>query len=535
MIQNLKEWLAYFKDIQPKVISISDVSSRITQAAYLAENEEMNPSTLYIGNLSQAVFRFRMWEGMSLFLINDMGAEFTAQKGLGIENKQVDCQNNNIILIKDETLEDVYNKCRNFLKIQESVKDAANELLQVYLNDNTLLSVLNKTEELIHNPVMMLDQNYRVIAYSKLEKCEDAQWEECIANGYCSYEFISRFNQLNEIRSSQKEIVPFFAGCMMSPMRRCISKIFFEKKQIGYLISIESSSPFDETSLQLIEIASKLLAKQIRIEKKTDEKDFHSVWDILNYAIEGRKGSIEVLRRYLRESGFYEHEQYYMIRVNMEEYTSHNYSTDRLNHTIREVFPKCVFSYYDNYIIILAQSKENLREVKKKIYGQEDFILTSNIKVTISDPFDELENLSRNDKQTQRAMELLKLLDHDKIIATYDEYRRYDMMIFQNEQGKDMLSKSQRNQIPLFIGTKEEKLYQYDKEHQTDYFKTAYVYSQHSRSLKETAKQLHVHKNTISYRVSRLKELFEIDLNQAKVRINLCLAYEAFRLIEAGL
>lgn len=533
-MQSLKEWLAYFKYYCPRVLSISKSKTRITGVTYLSEINQVQKHTLYIGKLSQAVYRFRMWDGISVMLVNDMECSISFENGLTIENKKIDCGNNNVIILSQAELEDIYDRCREFLKIEESVKEASNELLQSYLLDNSMQSILDKTAELIQNPMMFLDQSYRVIAYSHQEKCEDQQWEECIANGYCSYEFISRFNQLHEIRSSQKNVVPFFAGCMMSPMRRCIARVFIEKKQIGYLISIESSSMFNEISLQVIETSAKLLAKEMQLESVTGDRSFHSVWDILNDAIEGRKDSIHILQQHLEEAGFHQNEKYYLLRVNMEKYRSENYSTNQLNHVIRMVFKRCVFSYYENHIIILVESKDSLEDILKKVWSQENFIVESKIKVTISDSFYDLNWLPRNCRQTQRAMALMMALDEGKIIGTYDTYRRYDMMMSKDQDNQYYLDKSEVGEVPLFVGTKEQILHQYDVEHNTEYFKTAYVYSCNSRSLKETAEALHIHKNTISYRVSRLKELFDIDLNDARVRMNLCLAYEAFLLIEAG-
>lgn len=70
------------------------------------------------------------------------------------------------------------------------------------------------------------------------------------------------------------------------------------------------------------------------------------------------------------------------------------------------------------------------------------------------------------------------------------------------------------------------KLKDYDEKHGTDFYDTMYVYLKNERSPLASAKELNLHRNTLAYRLKRLQELFQIDLDDPKVRFHLLVSFE---------
>ena len=65
------------------------------------------------------------------------------------------------------------------------------------------------------------------------------------------------------------------------------------------------------------------------------------------------------------------------------------------------------------------------------------------------------------------------------------------------------------------------KLIEYDKKHDTEFTYTLQRYLINERNIKITASELHIHRSTMNYRISRLKELLEIDLENSENRLYL--------------
>ncbi len=93
-----------------------------------------------------------------------------------------------------------------------------------------------------------------------------------------------------------------------------------------------------------------------------------------------------------------------------------------------------------------------------------------------------------------------------------------------------LLNEIDLDEAPLFLRDKERALVDYDLENGTEYFRTLYSYIRHSRSLGDVSAELHIHKNSVNYRINRIRELFDIDLNDAETRIGFYLAYHVLEL-----
>ncbi|MCD8502844.1 MAG: hypothetical protein LRY71_15765 [Bacillaceae bacterium] len=64
-------------------------------------------------------------------------------------------------------------------------------LYEQLLKSKSLLEVINHGEDLLKNPIIIIDENFKVIEYSKRIPLTDDIWVKNIKNGYCSYEFVS--------------------------------------------------------------------------------------------------------------------------------------------------------------------------------------------------------------------------------------------------------------------------------------------------------------------------------------------------------
>ena len=61
----------------------------------------------------------------------------------------------------------------------------------------------------------------------------------------------------------------------------------------------------------------------------------------------------------------------------------------------------------------------------------------------------------------------------------------------------------------------------YDRDNQTEYFQTLYQYGVCLCDKDAAAASLAIHKNTLSYRLNRISELFQVDFSDRRTRLNL--------------
>ena len=68
-------------------------------------------------------------------------------------------------------------------------------------------------------------------------------------------------------------------------------------------------------------------------------------------------------------------------------------------------------------------------------------------------------------------------------------------------------------------------LLEYDKKNNSDLAVVLRSYLNHNGSVKETADELYVHRNTINYKLTRISELLDMDLSQLNTRLQLSVGF----------
>lgn len=77
-----------------------------------------------------------------------------------------------------------------------------------------------------------------------------------------------------------------------------------------------------------------------------------------------------------------------------------------------------------------------------------------------------------------------------------------------------------KEELINFINEDIYQIFLYDQANKSEFIDTIYLYLLTNKSLNETAKRLYIHKNTITYRLEKIKELFSLDFFDYNKNIN---------------
>ena len=75
----------------------------------------------------------------------------------------------------------------------------------------------------------------------------------------------------------------------------------------------------------------------------------------------------------------------------------------------------------------------------------------------------------------------------------------------------------------LFVHPAIKEIREYDKSNNTEYLLTLKQWLRHARDYTQTAADMHIHRNSLYYRISKIKELFIPDLENINVCVQLYL------------
>lgn len=81
----------------------------------------------------------------------------------------------------------------------------------------------------------------------------------------------------------------------------------------------------------------------------------------------------------------------------------------------------------------------------------------------------------------------------------------------------------EKKQMDPYVHPAIDKLEQYDKVNKTNLLETLEIFISHDSNINEAAKKLHVHSNTLNYRVKRIAEIGDLDLKNTNAKMALYL------------
>lgn len=88
-----------------------------------------------------------------------------------------------------------------------------------------------------------------------------------------------------------------------------------------------------------------------------------------------------------------------------------------------------------------------------------------------------------------------------------------------------------RNQ-PDYLSRKPRHINTVFRKNNVDLFGTLKAFLLHNGNVREASNALFIHRSTLEYRIDRIAELLNVDLNDADVRFELLMAYKLYNLFD---
>lgn len=485
----------------PDIISSQSVQTPIS-IERITENSTFRSSIIYVGYQSEIQQQVSRMHKSILFLIED-----TADFVLPLN------QNNEIVLFPKDT--DIYRlleECRNLLRRRVLLDSKSRQLLECINQTNDIDEIISIIAEQLQNPVIVLDISYKVLGYSKNFEVEDYQWQQNISRGYCSFEYIGAFNRIEGVASSPDSNEPFIIECFTSHFRRYVSKLYLDKRQVGYLISIESVTPFSQIDPQLFKIISNSLARIIDTRNQLAQNVNNRMYDsVFIDCLEGNFKSRDAFMERIALTGIKMGSYYQLLAVDISSYNNFDPGHEYLRQLIHQLLPQSIMVCYNNNVVVLTEVPSEDSNTVKILKNNIKIFNQYKIRVGISDVFTDLFQITIQYQNAVSAMNLSQFITSETTFALYDDYKIYNFIY----------SSLNENNLENFIHSKVKRILDYDRVNNTEYFQTMHSYLKNARRLDDTASDLFIHKNTVSYRINKIREIFGIDFDDASMEFNL--------------
>lgn len=396
----------------------------------------------------------------------------------------------------------------------------SNRLLRLLLDNHTVEEVVETISYLTQKPVVFIDINFSIRGMSRTDEITEPSWQFAIAKGFYSHEFIFEIINIEEVKRFPKERTPYLVG-MESDSKVLVSPVIIRGKYAGAMVMFLKNTEVSNQHLELLLLANEVLTEIILKIPVYKYIRGNMNEGILMDLIEGRDKENPDFKSWILESELNTSNN---LCVFVAEQNDSNLYQEGIKDSLRDdlyhVFPKSHAIFYGNQMVILCTDLEK-EKTDKGIKRLKSFIEKHALRMGMSDFFQGIENFQGYYFQAKAAIRLGSTIHEKKVLFSYGDYKFFHLL--------EKVSGEAGNNLKDFVHSALLVLEKYDRKHQSELFYTLSILIDNGCNYKKTCETLHIHRNTLSYRLDRITALTQLELTVPKVQFDL--AY-SFRILE---
>ena len=377
------------------------------------------------------------------------------------------------------------------------------ELTSKLLLSRDLVEIVKAAAAVVQNPVAVIDSSYAMLAWSHLETVQDKTWLERVKEGYWDYDFVAKVKHSTENATQTPKQSAIVTG--LSPLRRRIDSLTLRGGWLGYSAVLEMETPLEDIDEDVYAYVRDVLAKALAAERAyyihsgQDTGTSFMLRDLLNMHFPNKI----LFQERIRGSVFDRNTIFQLFSISLDEYVP---SGEKLKTTLQTVFPHSWSSYDKDNIIVLIDRTATLRDDEQALSRFSNFLQKHSLSAGQSTPFNDLYILPQQREQAARALAIAR--------ETPSRFREASVIIpYESCKILDMLSRIPRDERMHYCHSDILCMAQAEALNRTDYMRTVFEYLHTGKSIHTAAGNLHVHHNTVYYRINKAKELFDLDFS----------------------
>ena len=375
-------------------------------------------------------------------------------------------------------------------------------LMNAFFSERGLQYLVDTASELFGNPIYIVDLQHKYLAISSGIFPDNEFFAVENMSGYISEEGISyiRKNRIDE--KVRKSKLPIYFYNEMIGHGTMISNIKMDGIEVGHIMIQESVHHFKETDSELLYHFTRLVSMELQ--KNSVFKDNKGVMYsyFLADLLKNPSSNANLVKKRLENLGFKLKNDLYLLVIPASSYHRSHLKLDMILQGIRNILVGSIYVIFEDSIVFLI-AKEQYQDFTE--YEQErlnDFLTANQLKAGISNFFRSLNEAPRFYRQALQAVHLGIHMNDPSPVCYYRDYYVYEML--------QVFEKSDK-EIRYLIHPGLMQLYIYDQEKETDFINTLREYLICPGQPSVIAKNLHIHKNTLLYRMGKIKEITGCD------------------------
>jgi hypothetical protein len=415
----------------------------------------------------------------------------------------------------DLSLTELVNAVEAIFDHYNGIEDELNEAVS---RNDTLRTVLSICARFFNNPVTLSDMRMRFIETSDnaVRDLMPDYFKVVIDTGYIDIRIIQSMKKRGYDRL-QNECSDTLLYDLEDIPVRFFSKNIYDGAQItACLVVHEVFSPIDCAQTVIVDQITQLIDTYAFKSQRGKAASMTKAEQIIDDLMNGSKYDEDKHALFLKQINWGAGDGYYLIKILV---SNENVTTSTAKYTFasaQSFFPgSLIVEKEDHAVLVICTAKIQydfqtaLTKLEQYLQDRKDFGV-------VSRPFQSLGALYVHYTAATLTLQLGPLIEPERHLFFFQDYTVPLMLKLCNRE----------IDIRVFCMQEAITLYDYDKENDSEFFRSLYVYLRHNRSLAMAAKVMKIHRNTLLYRIGRASEIASIDPADEKIQLPMILSYD---------
>lgn len=406
---------------------------------------------------------------------------------------------------------ELFNHTMEILSEIQQITAGMHLLVNALLSGKGLQALVDTATNLFGNPIYVVDLQHKYLAISAGIVPKDDVFSEEAAAGYISQTGI-RFIHKNRINEKVREqSLAYYCVNTLVNKGMLIDAIHIQGIEVGHIMMMESEHPFRDFDAEFFHRFSRLVSVELQKDSAyaNNKGVMYSYFlaDLIRHPGQNAKN----IREHLKIMGYHLKDTQYILAIPPDGHTISDLKLSVISEHLKHIFAESIYVIYENTIVFLISRDMDKNLSDYELKRLEEFLQANHLKAGISNFYQHLEDTARFYEQAVDSVRLAFRLKDPAPICYYSDYYLYKML--ENYEKED-------SEIRFLIHPGLMKLYLYEQAHGTELISTLTAYLKQPGQPAKIADAVHVHKNTLLYRMKKIREITGCSFTQGEDFMN---------------
>lgn len=394
------------------------------------------------------------------------------------------------------------------------------QIIKILHANRGLQALVDAAYDILGNPLLVVDTSYKILA-----SCQNVIYARDDLNvqidlGYMLEKNIVDMKKARLYEKAREAHYPYYSKDKGARDGWITALIYVHGIETAHIAVTDTNRPFSEEDFEFIDVLCRIVSLELQKSDfyQTNKSLMHSFF--LSELLDNHFCDMETIHRRAQSLNWIRTDYLRIMIICEHSMVLFDKKAQLISQFMTMMFPVCHWVIYEGYLVFLIGTDEPSLNKFRCNEHLETFLTANHLTASISRCFHSLIDTRRFYDEALTAFRLGQQFHPEHAIYVYSDY------ICQHIG--DILS--QYSNVMNFCHPAVEKIREYDAEHDSHLLDTLKEYLTYPDNPGQAAKHLFIHKNTLFYRMAKIKELFSLNLSNGEERLLLHLSLKFMEL-----